>query len=383
MSARKDWAPFWDETHGWRVDFTLHGERVRRRLGIREKGLKDIANRAAEQLYRNLWERHLTPAPVKTGTPFWQAAKGYIEAGGEARYLPRLIRYFGSHMMIEEIGEAEIVAAGVTLYAGCAPDTIRRQLRVPVSAVIRWAQGRRRRPSTDVRRTRWLTPEEAERLIAAAAKLMLPRHADPERFTLQKIAFMLGTGVRPGECFAAEVRHWNPATRQWWIPAEIEGAAKTPTAARWVRLPERAVHLIGDLPEVGRAFRTPYGKPIVVERGRGGQMQTSFNAARDAAGLGDDVTPYVLRHTWATWCYAQTRDFGGLMDQGGWAKADMANRYRKIAPDDLGRRLLDHGWDFRSPAFWQESRQPQFSTDVQPVESTNLTVISGGRRTTP
>lgn len=76
-------------------------------------------------------------------------------------------------------------------------------------------------------------------------------------------------------------------------------------------------------------------------------MQTAFNKARDAAGLGDNVTPHVLRHTWATWFYAQTRDFGTLMDQGGWSKADMANRYRKLAPDDLSERLLKHGWDFR------------------------------------
>lgn len=64
--------------------------------------------------------------------------------------------------------------------------------------------------------------------------------------------------------------------------------------------------------------------------------------------MGDDVTPHVLRHTWATWFYAQTRDFGTLTDQGGWSKADMANRYRKLAPDDLSERLLKHGWDFRA-----------------------------------
>lgn len=33
------------------------------------------------------------------------------------------------------------------------------------------------------------------------------------------------------------------------------------------------------------------------------------------------------------------------MDLGGWAKADMANRYRKFAPDDLGERLRKCGWN--------------------------------------
>ncbi|MCF7746887.1 hypothetical protein GLP43_04805 [Sulfitobacter sp. M39] len=31
-----------------------------------------------------------------------------------------------------------------------------------------------------------------------------------------------------------------------------------------------------------------------------------------------------------------------------WSKADMVNRYRKLASHDLSERLLDHGWGFRS-----------------------------------
>lgn len=344
----RDWEPAWDETVGWCVDFTIQGRRFRRRLGIRDRGLKDIARKAAQALYRQAWEDHLAPAPIVRGTPFYKAARGYIEAGGEARYLGAILKYFGADVMVEDCDEARIVEAETALYPDCSPDTRRRQVRVPISAVCRWHRGERRRPSTQRRRTRWLTPEEAEALLAAAAQLTLPRHAEPERFTRQKIAFLLGSGCRPGECFAAEVRHWNAASRQWWIPAVEDGAGKTDGAARWVRLPQRAVDLIGVLPEVGRAFRTAYGKPIIVEKGRAGQMQTSFNLARAAAGLGDDVTPYVLRHTWATWYYAQTRDFGALMDLGGWVKADTANIYRKLAPDDLAERLLAHGWDFRT-----------------------------------
>ena len=320
---RKEWEPKWSDSYGWQADFTVNGRRIRKRFGLRDKSLKDIARRAAEALYRQVWNDHLNPAPVKRGTPFFKAARTYVEAGGEARYLPPLLRHFGPDTMIEDMDEAAIVEAGLALYPGRAADTLRRQVRVPISAVIRNAKGQRRQPSTDNRRFRWLTPEEAERLIAAAATLTLPRHSHPERFTLQKIAFLLGSGCRASECFAADMRHWNPATRQWYIPGDVAGAGKTAASARWVRLPARSIDIIGDLPEVGRAFRTAYGKPIIVEKGRGGQMQTSFNKARDMAGLGEDVTPHVLRHTWATWYYAQTHDFGGLMDLGGWSGADM------------------------------------------------------------
>ncbi|WP_213547827.1 tyrosine-type recombinase/integrase [Vannielia litorea] len=344
---RKDWEPFWRESGGWQVDFSIEGHRFRRRLGIRDRSQKNLARDAAKRLYRAEWQRHLDPVEQKPGTPFFAACEGYVKGGGEARFLPPLMRHFGPDMMIEDIGEPEILEAGEVLYPGRAADTVRRQVRVPVGAVIRWARGERRRPRTDRPRTRWLTPEEAERLLEAAAQLTLPRHAEPERYTLQKIAFLLGSGCRTGECFAAEVKDWNAATRQWWIPGDEEGAGKTAGAARWVSLPARAVEMIGEMPEVGRAFRTPYGTPIKLRANGGGQMQTAFNKAREAAGLGRDVTPHVLRHTWATWFYAQTRDFGGLLDRGGWTKADTANRYRKIAPEDLAARLLAHGWDFR------------------------------------
>ncbi|MEL6646982.1 MAG: site-specific integrase [Pseudomonadota bacterium] len=344
---RKDWEPVWDKKWGWKVDFYIEGERIRRSLGIRDKSLKGIADQKAKKIYRELWECRLNPVAQRAGTPFWKAASGYVEAGGEARFLPPLIRHFGEESLIEDIDEAAIVAAGVAVYPGRAPDTIRRQVRVPITAVLRWARGERRNASTDNERVRWLTPEEAEALIAAARSLTLPRHRAPEPFTLAKIAFLLGSGCRTGECFAASVADWNAPTRQLWIPATEVGAGKTRSSARWVRLPERSIVLMGELPSKGRMFRTPYGREITLRKAGGGQMQTAFNKARDLAGLGDDVTPHVLRHTWATWSYAQTLDFGTLMDQGGWSKADMANRYRKLAPDDLSERLLAHGWDFR------------------------------------
>lgn len=342
----KDWEPVWDAQAGWRISFTINGQRIRRRLGIRDKSQRQIARDAAKQIWESHWRDNLTPQ-VKQAMPFYRAAKGYIEAGFDATYLPKLILYFGQHTTIEDISDPEIIAAGLDLYPNAKPDTRRRQVKVPVNAVIRWAKGERRQASTDTVRTRWLTPEEAERLLQAAANLTLPNHPLPERYTLAKIAALLGSGMRTGECFSALVENWNDATNQLWLPGEEIGAGKTNSAARWVRLPDRAVELMGELPSEGRMFRTPYGREIMMRVKGGGQMQTAFNKARDMAGLGSDVTPHVLRHTWATWFYSQTKDFGGLMDLGGWAKAETANRYRKLAPDDLPYRLLAHGWDFR------------------------------------
>ncbi len=325
---QKEWEPQWQEEIGWTVDFSIEGERIRRRLGIRDRGLKAVARKKAEQLYRQTWDRHLD-SPALTAPPFYEAARGYVESGGEARFLPRLVEHFGADTAIDDIGEMEINEAAITIYPGRSPSTIRRQVLVPIQAVLRWARGERRQPGTDNPRTVWLTPEEAERLIQCAGP------------ALDKIAFLLGSGCRSGEMFALDVKNWNSATRQAFIEDTKNGYP------RWVRLPGRSVDLMGDLPDVGRMFKTPKGLAYKLRRHGGGQMQAAFNKARDAAGLGPEITPHVLRHTWATWYYAQTKDFGGLMDLGGWRKSDMANRYRKLAPDDLTARMLDFGWDFR------------------------------------
>ncbi len=319
----RPWEPAWNGTD-WQVDFRVKGRRIRRRLGIRDRSLKGIASRQAKAIYQTEWQR---PADEPTGTPFYLAAKAYSDAGHESRFLPRLMLHFGQHTCIEDIGEVEIAAAGMAIYPHAKTETIRRQVRVPIQAVINFATGRRRQPRADTPRTRWLTPEEAEHLLACAGR------AGP------MIAFLLGTGCRTGEMFALERAEINDATRQAWIADPKNGEG------RWVQIAARAWGMF-DLPDVGAVFRTPKGLPYKIRVRGGGQMATAFNKARDLAGLGEDVTPHVLRHTWATWYYAQTRDFGGLMDLGGWKKADMANRYRKLAPADLADRLHAHGWEF-------------------------------------
>ena len=332
-----DWEPAWDDAaQRWRVDFTIEGQRVRKRLGVRDRGSRAEARALAQALYKSLWQRVLS-APEVTAKPFYLAAKGYVDAGGEARFLPRLITYFGQDADCADIGEPEITAAGIDLYPHAAMDTRRRQVRVPINAVLRFSRGERRRPSTDRPTLEWLTPEEFEPMLGADAD------------TVAKLAFLVGSGARTGEMLASNVTDWNMATRQVWIPADETGAGKTPLAARMVRLPVRAAALIGARPEVGRAFLTPKGKPYILRQNGGGQIKGAMDKAVALAqlGTGRKITPHVLRHTWATWFYAQTRDFGALMDLGGWSKADMANRYRKIAPDDLADRLYDHGWDFR------------------------------------
>lgn len=304
--------------------------------------MRDVAFAAAKSIYKEAWQNALLEGHKVKKTTFSQAAKAYISAGGEERFLDRIIAYYGSRTLVEEIDPLKIAEAADVLYPRAKPETIRRQLKVPIRAVQNFAAGKRREKVPDTRRFRWLTPDEAERLLLAASAPVNAGLRDPHKQTLKKIVFMLGTGAGPGETFALDVKGWNAKTSEWWLPG-----TKTVFRPRFVHLPDRAVRLIGDLPESGPAFLTPGGQPYVISKNRGGQMAEAFSKVRRAAGLDEDVIPYTLRHTWATWFYAQTKDWGALLDHGGWNRSDTANRYRKIAPSDLGNQLLAYGWDFR------------------------------------
>lgn len=281
---------------------------------------------------------------------FAQAALNYMETGGEVRFLGRIIRHLGPDTLLDSISNATIGEAARALYPSASPATINRQLITPISAVVNMAADENltprrkfRRVKGDRIRTRWITPEEAERLLNAAQP-----HIRPILLTL------IGSGARVSEALTMQAPFWYPATGQIWIPDTKNGRP------RMVSLPGRAADGLrsADLPETGAIFRTPKGREYVVTGESGGQIASAFRKACNAAGLGRDVTPHTLRHTWATWYYSQTRDFGGLLDLGGWQKADMAQRYRKIAPADLPDRLAAHGWDFNTYEQQDRPRRP-------------------------
>lgn len=94
-------------------------------------------------------------------------------------------------------------------------------------------------------------------------------------------------------------------------------------------------------------FRPLKGKPYAIRANGGGQVAESFNQARDVADLGEDVTPHIRRHTWATWFWAHNKDLMQIMALGGWRAPSIASRHTKLAPSSLGSDLLKEGWDFR------------------------------------
>lgn len=274
----------------------------------------------------------------KATLTFAEAAVEYQLAGGEGRFLGKILDHFGPDTRVAEITNGTLLEAAAAIYPDASPATINRQLIGPVSAVISQAaeNGRAnpikfRRLTAKGARTRWLDPGEMDKLLEAAAPHLVPI-----------LAALIGTGCRASEALGAEVANWYPDTGEIWLPETKSGHP------RMAQMPARARDMIlaAGVPAEGRLFRTPKGDPYIMRDNGGGQIQTAFNQARDLAGLGPDVTPHVIRHTWATWFYSATQDYGRMLDLGGWRTTSTAERYRKIAPANLGRRLEKSGWDF-------------------------------------
>ncbi len=296
----------------------------------------------------------------KATVTFAEAALNYLNSGGEGRFLPPILNHFGAGTLLHEIGNAAINTAAAALYPNAQPATINRQLITPVSAILRMAAEdglcypvRLRRRTVSANVTRWLTPEEFE----AFAAEFTPHLA-------QIVGFMIGTGARVSEALSLQTATLYLATGQALLTKTKNGKS------RMVRFPARSARMMQarELPTAGPVFTTDHGKPYETDRiARSGKrdsasIKTAFNRARAAAGLAasgpEKVTPHTIRHTWATWHYAQNRDFGQLLDLGGWSSADVANIYRKIAPDDLAERLLAHGWDYRTAGRLDALRAP-------------------------
>jgi integrase len=317
----------------YHAEGTIAGQRIRESTGC--------SSRSQAQAWAIIREKEVLDRHAfgtRATYTFAEAALDYMNAGGEARFLAPVLEYFGAHTLLSEVDNTALANLAADIYPTAKPATINRQLVVPVSAIVTRAAHDGKcdfrkflRWKGDTIRTRWLTPAEMDALLFHAGDHLVPI-----------LAVLLGTGCRVSEALAAEVRHFHPNTGQIWLDLT---KADSP---RMLKMPARARDLIltRSQSDQGALLRNPHGAAYKIGKRGATPIKTAFHRARDAAGLGADVTPHVLRHTWATWYYAMTKDFMGLLDLGGWSEADMAKRYCKIAPDDLPDQLLAHGWDF-------------------------------------
>ena len=308
----------------WYMRGTVRRIRVDESTGTAERSFaEDIrAKREVELLTQSIHGRAATET-------FASAALSYLENGGAKRFLAPVVKHYGT-ARLTDINQDAIDRGARKVYPHGAPGTLDRQFYSVVSAVLTHAAKRGwcprpiiERPKLPPGRVRWITIEEANRLIAASAPHLRPL-----------VIFMLYTGARAGEALWLDWRNVDLDRAHVSFPKTKNGDA------RGVPLPARAVDALQRIKHRGgEVFRRPDGEPYARPRNAndtsaGTRIKTAFQAAVRRAEL-TDFSPHDCRHTYATWHYAANRDLSGLMRLGGWKSERMVLRYAHVNVADL------------------------------------------------
>jgi integrase len=176
--------------------------------------------------------------------------------------------------------------------------------------------------SGEVERDRWLTKEEAERLISVC-----PPHL------AAVVQFALATGCRAREILGLEWNRVDLNRETAWLNQTKNG---TP---RGVPLNKSAINVLQE--QVGKHSRfcfTYNGEPI-----RYNITNHAWIAALKKAGL-EDFRFHDLRHTWASWHRQSGTSCDELKELGGWKTRSMVDRYAKFATEHLAKAAnrIDH-----------------------------------------
>lgn len=319
---------------------TVRGQRIFESAGTDIEALAEEARAAREtELYRS------AIYGTKPRVTFAAAAVSYLQADARSETtkvnVGKIVRHFGPTTTCDQIDQERMDQAGRAICrAGAKPQSIARQVITPAKAILSHAARRGwcdmprfERVRAGGRRTDWITPTEAEAMLA---------NAHP-RFT-PLLTFLICTGARVGEAIDlvwddVDLRHARAVLR------DTKNGDDRP-----VSLPPRAVAALANIPTEGDKRTGPvflshrgvkYRSTTDTERGaEGGQIKRVFASALKAAGITRHLTPHHCRHTWATWHYCLHRDPLQLRDDGGWRSLSQVERYTKLAPQTMRDEIM-------------------------------------------
>jgi integrase len=306
----------------WHIRGTVQGRRIDQSARTR---IKAEAEAIRAQIEAETFKRAVYGD--RAVATFAEAAADYMAAGGSSDHLTPLLHAIGSRRL-SDLKQADVDRLARELKPTAKPATLIRQIYTPYSAVINYAatQGlcepiRLRKPKVENNRVDYLTPAEAETLLA-----FLPPHL------AQLVTFYLATGCRATEALDLEWRDVSPKGERVVFWETKGGYARGVPVQPRVILPER---------HDGFVWLTKAGNPW--------HGYDAINLALKRLCIKHKFRPvhcHLFRHTWATWAYAVTKDMTLLMQQGGWKSATMVMRYAHAGSDDLAAEILKKGWRF-------------------------------------
>ena len=163
------------------------------------------------------------------------------------------------------------------------------------------------------RRVRFLTEEEADRLMLA-----LPKHMVPV------VRFALATGCRMTEILRLEWSRVDLDRRVSWLEA---GTTKNGDG--------RGVPLNRDAILALRSVQGQHERWCFTYRGKRMEaIGSAWKRSLKRAGI-EKFRFHDLRHTWASWHVMSGTNLQELMELGGWKSYEMVLRYAHLAPEHL------------------------------------------------
>lgn len=304
----------------WQINFTFRGRKIQRSSGTASKEEAELIEARERQ---RLWDEAVHgKAPSIT---FFEASQRWVdEKADEKRTIARDIERMEflcealDEKPLESIERQDVIQA-LKPKGILKPATINIYLSIVISlqnaAFMDWKltseKSRIRRLPADNKINRWITPDEAERLIQALPE----RYHGPVRLSLL-------TGLRQMNVLRMRWEWLNLANRTVTIPAKYFKGKREFTTP----LNQEAVELI----------RRQIGKDTVYVFGRmaaiGGNEHDVWTKALKEAGI-DNFRWHDLRHTWASWHVQLGTSLQELMELGGWKSIEMVLRYAHLAPE--------------------------------------------------
>lgn len=214
-----------------------------------------------------------------------------------------------------------------------APATVNRILRA-ISAVLNVAHSlgwlnavpKSKLLGVPKKRIRWLTPQEAERLLS-----LLPSHlADMAQFSLE-------TGLRRSNVTGLEWSQINLAEKSAWIhPDQAKGGR-----AISVPLSDTAIEVL--MRQRGMQREASHNARVFLYKGKS-IKEVSTKAWYKALKAADikNFRWHDLRHTWASWHVQRGTPLYVLKELGGWESLEMVQRYAHLSSAHLAQWVQPH-----------------------------------------
>lgn len=308
----------------WWVKLSVNGRRIQKSTGTEDK---NAAQEYHDRLKSKLWEQ--SRLGVKPGYLWQEAVVRWLkETEHKATHKDDIwiLRGLDSQLYgvkLTDIDRDRLDAiASARLSEGVANGTVNRMLAV-IRAILRRAAlewgwidqaPKVRMLPVPKRRIRFLTQEEAERLLSE-----LPSHlADMARFSLE-------TGLRQANVLDLRWTQVDLVRRCAWIHPDQAKARK----AIAVPLSPTAVVIVrGQTGKCESHVFSYKGKPVTNVNTK------AWRGALKRAGI-QDFRWHDLRHTWASWHAQAGTPSNVLQELGGWESVEMVRRYAHLSGEHL------------------------------------------------